>query len=374
MFVIGIWLWSIFLVRATWRSGGLLEDGTWAPFKVCRTRGLDSFVSLSAFWQKAAFVIAYLRKDKTLPSSKKRTKVEETPQQTRWEKEGRRCFKCQIRIPWQLVERTPPEQISTLLPVEHHMVERTDMPWRNCSLWRAHAGASFSWGTAGPTLCSRGRGRSSREELLWTDNNSTHTPLGAGRRYRNREWSEAEPWKKGEGGRCYRFCLCFSPFNSILIVNKLIFPNLFCPWWFLVSDHRVFVSIHKLLILFPPPNPVEEQERMAGWVSGSWLRLPTIPRQFFFLQFQQFGQKAASSVVRKICQRPQGTTAPESIAWRKSAIVLWPELLQSGKTCSLEWSNCCFFFFFFLTTFLPSLDHITAASFPEIWPVILGNF
>lgn len=85
----------------------------------------------------------------------------------------------------------------------------------------------------------------------------------------SQEWrSDASPEKKQDIG--VNFCLCFSPFNSILIGTKLLFHNLsqFCQWQGLVSGLPVSISTYKIFLVIFSPSCLGEGGRR--WL-GSWL-------------------------------------------------------------------------------------------------------
>lgn len=111
----------------------------------------------------------------------------------------------------------------------------------------------------------------------WSQPSFSNLPLGMGR---VEDLGMKEPGKGTAGGSCCNFLLCFSPSNSILIGNKLIFPELsvFCPWWYLVRYLTVFVLTHELFHLTFSLYPVEERDQESGWVGGLMLATSNPPQ------------------------------------------------------------------------------------------------
>lgn len=101
----------------------MLEDGALAISKVCRTRGWNSLVSHSAFWQNAAVgasIKVYLRKGK-IPPSRERSEdrsVRNHPADTKVREEGGEEV-------LQELEQIPSQQGPHQSRYQHHSLRRT---------------------------------------------------------------------------------------------------------------------------------------------------------------------------------------------------------------------------------------------------------
>ena len=148
-------------------------------FNVCVTKGWNSVVPCSVFWQKAsggASVKVYLRKGRTLPSRERSVRNNPAATEVR-EEGGEEVLQApEQRFPWS-PWRGPHQSRHP-----HHS------PWRTTrwSEWTCLEGAAACGEPAleqvqpkGPIHAGAWGGRSSREELLGSDH---PRPPGAGRR------------------------------------------------------------------------------------------------------------------------------------------------------------------------------------------------
>lgn len=109
-----------------------------------------------------------------------------------------------------------------------------------------------------------------RVELLWTDHNHPHATWNMEEVEEGNEGVK-QLWKKGLRSRCFRFCLCVSPFSSILIGNKFSYfsQNPIGARQLLLSHLPGFISNLNPLILFPPPILLRRgREQLGGCLAG----------------------------------------------------------------------------------------------------------
>lgn len=170
---------------------------------------------------------------------------------------GEKCQECPWEwlcwIPWQPAQSKSPRQ-----PAAEAVLKQAAFP----------EGTRQRRGTAGhgePTM---------EQQRGWNELSTAHIPppfgpaQGAGRGGgTGNRGMKLSLQKTGHKGKVFRFYLCFSSFKTILIGNKLIFPELglFCHWWQLVSD--VSLSLSQPTRFFIPFSPILwGAECQSGWL------------------------------------------------------------------------------------------------------------
>lgn len=129
-----------------------------------------------------------------------------------------------------------------------------------------------------------------RVELLWADHNHPHATWNMEEVEEGNEGVK-QLWKKGLRSRCFRFCLCVSPFSSILIGNQLFFPESNWGKTIIAESPSCFYLKPQSFNLISTFNSVEEGERAVGWVSGRWPRSPMPHGHFVFSQISRSGRR-----------------------------------------------------------------------------------